>query len=145
MRCSGCQNIITYALLGQSTQVCRLTRRPIADYETIGCVMGKFHQKKEWKKNNNKSLENEPLREKIVIDCLAICKDCHYYREDQLTNNNSEAPTIIRLIGNTIKTVADFMKLDVGFRCGKCGCFGTFKAKLLRGRGCPLKKWPNDE
>ncbi len=81
----------------------------------------------------------------VAKQCIEICKLCEHYQPDKLTAENSEANPLIRIAGNAIKTVADWISYDIGFRCGKCGCFGKFKARLLQGKGCPENRWVNDD
>jgi len=84
------------------------------------------------------------INTELVKQCLEICRQCEWYRPEKLTAENSDAPMPVRVVGNAIYSF--FKSLGVEpFRCGKCGCFGSLKAKLLRGKGCPLKKWPGDK
>ena len=76
----------------------------------------------------------------LAQKCVLICKTCKWYRPEKLTKDNSEAPMPIRVAGNMIFDLFKQFGIEP-FRCGKCGCFGSLKAKLLQGKGCPLHKW----
>ncbi len=145
MRCQGCDKIIydkRFERVGG--YICSISYIPIEHYrkqKMLSCPLGKFGSENTI--IDNEHIELDEHNKDIAKQCLEICRQCEWYRPEKLTAENSDAPMPVRVVGNAIYEFFKTLGIEP-FRCGKCGCFGSLKAKLLRGSGCPLKKWPND-